>query len=96
MGAPLHPGGLEGSVAAAVASAVVAGGAARPQAAGPLPGAFPSWAALALLDPPLAADLLHAVPLLQGTQGGELVPVRRISRDTDIVVSDQKQRLKIK
>lgn len=74
MGAPLHPGGLEGSVAAAVASAFVAGGAARPQAAGPLPGAFPSWAALALLDPPLAADLLHAVPLLQGTQGGELVP----------------------
>lgn len=66
MGAPLHPGGLEGSVATAVASAVVATGTARSQAAGPLPGAIPSWAALALLDPPFAADLLHTVPLLQG------------------------------
>lgn len=66
MGAPLHPGGLEGGVTAAVASTIVTAGTARPEAAGPLPGAFPSWAALALLDPPFAADLLHAVPLLQG------------------------------
>lgn len=69
MGAPLHPGGLEGNVAA-ITSAVEATGTARPQAAGPLPGALPSWAALALLDPPFAADLLHAVPLLQGRQVG--------------------------
>lgn len=66
MGAALHPGGLEGSVAAAVAPAVEAAGTARPEAAGPLPGAFPSRVALALLDPPFAADLLHTVPLLQG------------------------------
>lgn len=66
MRAALHFGGFKGSVATVASPLSVVVTAARPQAAGPLPGAF-SRIALALLYPPLAGDLLHAVPFLRQT-----------------------------
>lgn len=66
MRASLHFGGFESSVATVASPLSVVVAAARPQAAGPLPGAF-SGTAFALLYPPLAGDLLHTVPFLPQT-----------------------------
>lgn len=66
MRSSLHFGGFKGRFRALAAPLSVVVTAARPQAAGPLPGAF-FGAAFALLDPPLARDLLHAVPFLSTT-----------------------------
>lgn len=70
MRTPLHFGGFEGRFSAVAAPLSVVVTAARLQAAGSLPGAF-FGAAFALLNPPLAGDLLHAVPLLWITAAGE-------------------------
>lgn len=70
MGTSLHFGGFEGSFAAVAAPLSVVVTTARPQAADSLPGAF-FGAAFALLNPPLAGDLLHAVPFLSTTTESE-------------------------
>lgn len=66
----LHFGGFEGSFPAVAAPLSVVVTTARPQAADSLPGAF-FGAAFALLNPPLAGDLLHAVPFLSTTTESE-------------------------
>lgn len=66
----LHFGGFEGSFPAVAAPLSIVVTTARPQAADALPGAF-FGAAFALLNPPLAGDLLHAVPFLPTTAESE-------------------------
>lgn len=61
----LHFGGFEGGLPALAAPLSVVVAAARLQAAGPLPGTL-FGAAFALLNPPLAGDLLDTVPFLSG------------------------------
>ncbi len=63
MGAALGSGGFEGRVPAVTAPLSVVVAAAGLQASGPLPGAL-FQTAFTFLYPPLACDLLHAMPSL--------------------------------
>lgn len=76
MRAAVHFGGFEGSVPTVTAPISVVVTAARPQATGPLPGAF-FCTAFTLLYPPLARDLLHTMPFLSTTAEKEEITMEQ-------------------